>query len=74
MFMTVCRNGIRCRGKFHLIGTLGDNAVAGFYAGKDLYLLAVVGTEGDELFLVPLLVQLQVDEEATLFLGQCAVG
>lgn len=51
VFMAMCRNSIRCRCQLHLIGSLGYDAIACFYAGKDLYTLAIVGTQGDKLFL-----------------------
>ena len=73
VFMAMCRNSIRCRCQLHLIGSLGYDAIACFYAGKDLYTLAIVGTQGDKLFFVALFIQLQVDKEAALFLGQRTV-
>ena len=60
VFMAMCRNSIRCRCQLHLIGSLGYDAIACFYAGKDLYTFAIVGTQGDKLFFVALFIQLQV--------------
>ena len=74
VFMAMCRNSIRCRCQLHLIGSLGYDAIACFYAGKDLYTFAIVGTQGDKLFFVALFIQLQVDKEAALFLGQSRMG
>lgn len=51
VFMAMCRNSIRCRCQLHLIGSLGYDAIACFYAGKDLYTFAIVGTQSDKLFL-----------------------
>ena len=65
VFMAMCRNSIRCRCQLHLIGSLGYDAIACFYAGKDLYTFAIVGTQGDKLFFVALFIQLQVDKEET---------
>ena len=73
VFMAMCRNSIRCRCQLHLIGYLGYAAIACYYAGKELYTLAIVGTQGDKLFFVALFIQLQVDKEAALFLGQRTV-
>ncbi len=73
VFMAMCRNSIRCRCQLHLISSLGYDAIACFYAGKDLYTFAIVGTQGDKLFFVSFFIQLQVDKEAALFLGQRTV-
>ena len=66
--MTMRRKCVRRSGQFHLIGTAGHEAVAGLQPAEHLHALAVVGTQGDELLAVALLVQLQVDVEAALFL------
>ena len=70
----MCRNGVRGTGQFHLISAFGHYAVACLHAREYLHALAVVGSQGDELFLVALLVQLQVDEEAALLFGECRTG
>ena len=74
VFMTMCRKCVRRSGQFHLIGTAGHEAVACLQPAEYLHVLAVVGTQGDELLAVALLVQLQVDIEAALFFGQGRTG
>ena len=61
VFMAMCRNSIRCRCQLHLIGSLGYDAIACFYAGKDLYTFAIVGTQGDKLFFVALFIHKKAD-------------
>ena len=70
----MCRYGIRSRCQLHLIGSLGDDAVAGFYSFQYLHTLSVVSSHAYPLFLVALRIHLAVDEEAPLFFSQCCFG
>lgn len=74
MFVAVRRNCVGSACKFHLISALGHDFVTCFDAGKDLHLLAVIGSESDELLFVSFLIHLQIYEETALFFGQSCMG
>ena len=72
--MTMCRYCIRCSRQLYLVGTLYYYPLSRLQSAEYLHALAIVGTQGDKLLAIALLIQLQVDEVAALFLGQCRAG